>query len=223
MKKINQYIDHTLLKPDAIQAQIQKLCEEAIEHHFYAVCVQPYYVRFCKKLLSKSSVKVCTVIGFPLGANHPEIKKAETLQALADGADEIDMVLNIGELKAGHDQNVLSDIQKVVNATHQGKKICKVIIETSLLNTDEKIRACRLVSEAKADFIKTSTGFSGGGATVADIELFKKNVSSEVKIKASGGVKTYADAIAMIEAGASRLGTSSGIALTQGQTASGSY
>lgn len=210
MNNISLMIDHTLLKPDATKEMIKKLCLEAIEYKFGAVCVNPYYVRYCKGLLIDTDVKVATVIGFALGANTKEIKAMETKDAIENGADEIDMVINIGALKS-HDYSVVEeDIKSVVNAANN-KALVKVIIETCLLTDEEKKTACRLALEAGADYVKTSTGFSTGGAKVEDIKLMKSVVGDKLGIKASGGIKDLKTATELIEAGATRLGTSSGI------------
>ena len=210
MNNISLMIDHTLLKPDATKEMIKKLCLEAIEYKFGAVCVNPYYVKYCKGLLIDTDVKVATVIGFALGANTKEIKAMETKDAIENGADEIDMVINIGALKS-HDYSVVEeDIKSVVNAANN-KALVKVIIETCLLTDEEKKTACRLALEAGADYVKTSTGFSTGGAKVEDIKLMKSVVGDKLGIKASGGIKDLKTATELIEAGATRLGTSSGI------------
>lgn len=219
---LNQYIDHTLLKADATENQIKQLIKEAKEYNFKSVCINPYYVKLAAQELKNSAVKVCTVIGFPLGANTKEIKVAETKQAILDGATEIDMVINIGALKDKKDQIVLSEIQAIRKECHKDI-VLKVIIECSLLTEEEKILACKLVSTAKADFIKTSTGFANGGATIDDIKLMKANISSTVAIKASGGVKTQEQALAMINAGASRIGTSNGVTIVTNQAAKNNY
>ncbi|GGK18479.1 deoxyribose-phosphate aldolase [Caldalkalibacillus thermarum] len=220
MDQLAAYIDHTLLKPDATQQEIDKLCEEARQYQFASVCVNPTWVKRCAQQLKDTPVKVCTVVGFPLGANTSTIKAAETEQALADGAQEVDMVINIGTLKSGQHHAVEEDIKAVVKAT-QGKAVVKVIIETALLTDEEKIIACQLSKRAGADFVKTSTGFLGGGATVADVELMKKTVGDTLGVKASGGIRDYATAIAMIKAGATRLGASAGVAIVTGAKASG--
>ena len=209
--KLNKMIDHTLLKADARKDQIVTLCNEAKEYDFASVCVNSGWVSLCKKLLEGSDVKVCTVVGFPLGAMSTAAKAFEAKQAVADGADEIDMVLNIGALKDGNDELVQKDIEAVVEAV-SGKCI-KVILETCLLNKDEIVRACKLCMNAKADFVKTSTGFSTSGATVEDVKLMKDTVKDQCKVKAAGGVRTFADMEAMIAAGADRIGTSKGIQL----------
>ena len=216
-----QYIDHTLLKPEARLEQIQKLCDEALSFGFFSVCVNSSYVSVCTEKLKASKVKVCAVVGFPLGMMDTKSKAFEAETAIANGAGEIDMVINIGALKDARYDYVRDDIHAVVVAA-KGKTV-KAIIETSLLTREEKIKACELSREAKAHFVKTSTGFNGGGATVEDIELMKKAVDSKLEVKASGGVKDSAQAFAMIAAGATRLGTSSGVALVQGQKSQGGY
>ncbi len=211
--KLNKYIDHTLLKADASKKEITKLCKEAKKYNFASVCVNPYYIKLAKKLLSGTTVKVCTVIGFPLGQMTTEAKVFEAIDAIKKGAKEVDMVLNIAALKDKNLTYVTNEISKIKNVCHKNHAILKVIIETCLLTKQEKINACKCVSKAKADFIKTSTGFSTSGATVADVELMKKYVSKNVKIKAAGGIRSYQDAINMIKAGANRLGTSKGVML----------
>lgn len=215
------YIDHTLLKPDARLAQIQKLCEEALQFHFFSVCVNSIFVETCARLLAGSKVQVCSVVGFPLGAMETTAKAFEAEQAVRMGAGEIDMVLAIGALKDQRYDEVRADIRAVVTAA-AGCKV-KVILETSLLGLDEKIMACRLSEEAGAAFVKTCTGFGGGGATVEDIMLMRQTVSAGIGVKASGGIKDKAQALALIRAGASRLGTSSGVFLIQGQASGGGY
>lgn len=213
----NKYIDHTLLKADATQPQIEKLCQEAKTYDFASVCVNPYWVPFCTKQLRGSDVKVCTVIGFPLGASATAIKVLEAKDAIANGATEIDMVLNIGELKAGHHEAVQKDIQAVVDAA---KGYCvKVILETCLLSKEEIKTACKLCVAAGATFVKTSTGFSTAGATVEDVRLMKETVKNHCQVKAAGGVRGYADMEKMIAAGADRIGTSAGVALMKEKTA----
>ena len=211
MKNLNKYIDHTNLKPFATTADIEKLCSEAKENNFASVCVNPCNVPLAKKLLDGSDVEVCTVIGFPLGQNTTEIKVAETKKALEDGCQEFDMVINIGALKDGKQDFVRDEIAAVVKAA-EGNTV-KVIIETGLLTDEEKAIATRLSCEAGAHFVKTCTGVSQGVATVEDIKLMKQNVTGNVLLKASAGIKTYEDALALIEAGADRLGTSSGISI----------
>ena len=208
-KEIAKYIDHTLLKPDANIKDIEKLSNEADNYNFASVCVNPHYIKYCAEKLKDSAVKVVSVIGFPLGANTTEIKKAEVIQAVKDGADELDMVINIGSLKSGDYENVSQDIKSVVEVA-EGKCV-KVIIETCLLTESEKIKACKLSKKAGANFVKTSTGFSSNGATIEDVKLMKKVVGEKMQVKASGGIHSYEEAIAMIEAGASRLGASAGV------------
>ena len=219
--KLNKFIDHTILKPETTQEQVEKILSEAKEYDFASVCVNPTWVSLAAESLKDSDVKVCTVIGFPLGANTSAVKAFETEDAIANGADEIDMVINIGALKAGNDALVLDDIKAVVDAS--GDKLVKVIIEACLLTDDEKVRACQLSKEAGADYVKTSTGFSSGGATVADVALMRKTVGPDMGVKASGGARSYEDAIAFIEAGASRIGASSGVAIMNGAQADGDY
>ncbi len=217
--KLNTYIDHTNLKPAATRSDIEKLCSDAREWEFASVCVNPCNVSLAKELLAGSSVMTCTVIGFPLGQNTTAVKVAETEQAYADGCDEFDMVINIGKLKDGCTAYVRDEIVAVVKAA-QGKTV-KVIIETGLLTDEEKATATRLSCEAGAHFVKTCTGVSVGAATVDDIKLMKAAVTPGVKLKASAGIRCYEDAMALIEAGADRLGTSAGIAIITGQPASG--
>ncbi len=209
-------IDHTLLKPDATQDQIAQLCFEARKYGFASVCVNPTWVELCAKLLEGSSVKVCSVIGFPLGATAPEVKAFETQNALDHGAGEIDMVINIGALKARDLDLVARDIGGVVTTSHARGAIVKVIIEAVLLTDEEKTIACLLAKEAGADFVKTSTGFASGGATVHDVALMRKAVGPEMGVKAAGGVRTYEDAEKMIKAGATRIGASAGVKIVQG-------
>lgn len=209
-------IDHTLLKPDATPDQIAQLCFEARKHGFASVCVNPAWVPLCAQLLQGSPVKVCTVIGFPLGATAPEVKAFETQNAIDHGATEIDMVLNIGALKARDLDMAARDIRGVVAAAHARGPIVKVILETALLTDEEKTIACLIAKEAGADFVKTSTGFSGGGATVHDVALMRRVVGPAMGVKASGGVRTYEDAESMIKAGATRIGASAGVKIIQG-------
>ena len=211
---ISRSIDHTLLRPDATITQIHMLVEEAKQHRFFSVCVNPSYVATCADLLKGSGVQVCTVIGFPLGANSTAVKAFETVHANKDGADEVDMVINIGALKSQKLLLVEEDIREVVYAAEG--KVVKVIIETSLLNNDEKIIACQLAEKAGANFIKTSTGFSGSGATIEDVILIKENVSTTIGIKASGGIKDLESAKKFLAAGATRLGTSAGVTIVKG-------
>lgn len=210
-----KYIDHTLLKAVATPKDIEKLCAEAKANNFASVCVNTCYVPLAAKLLANSSVKTCCVVGFPLGAMSIASKTQEAINAVKDGANEVDMVVNIGAIKAGDWAYVKSDIESIAQAV-RGKALLKVIIETCLLTDEEKVKVCTVAKIAGADFVKTSTGFSTGGATVEDIRLMRATVGPDMGVKASGGVKTYEDAIAMIEAGATRLGSSSGISIVQG-------
>ncbi|MBR2669017.1 MAG: deoxyribose-phosphate aldolase [Solobacterium sp.] len=207
----NKYIDHTLLKPESTPQDIEKICLEAKEYDFASVCIQPCYVKMAYGLLKDTDVKVCTVIGFPLGANTTETKIREACQAVEEGAGEIDMVINIGALKAGDTVYVTEEIRRIKEAI--GDLVLKVIIETCLLTDEEKVLACQCAVNAGADFVKTSTGFSKGGATVADVRLMKQTVGDRCQVKASGGIRTPEDFEAMVEAGATRIGTSSGIKL----------
>lgn len=215
-------IDHTLLKQDATQDQILKICKEAKEYVFASVCVNPTWVQYCAELLKGTEVKVCTVIGFPLGASTSATKAFETKDAIENGATEIDMVINIGALKDGKFDFVRQDISAVVNAA-KDQAIVKVIIETCLLTDEEKVKACELSVEAGADFVKTSTGFSTGGALVEDIALMRKTVGPELGVKASGGVRSLEDMKKMIAAGATRIGASSGVAIVNGIISDSNY
>ncbi|WP_139993207.1 deoxyribose-phosphate aldolase [Kurthia sp. Dielmo] len=208
----SKYIDHTLLKADATQSMIEKLAQEAKKHDFASVCVNPYWVPLCAKLLAGTDVKVCTVIGFPLGANTTATKVFETQNAIENGATEVDMVINIGELKNNNLDVVQQDIEAVVNAA-KGKALTKVIIETALLTKEEIIAVSKLVTNAKAEFIKTSTGFSTAGATAENVKLMADSTGTEVAVKASGGVRTQEDFEVMVSAGATRVGASNGVAL----------
>ena len=208
-------IDHTILKPIAQRADIERVCAEARKYGFCSVCINPVWVAYAKQLLKGSDVKVCTVIGFPLGANTSAVKAYETKDALNNGADEIDMVINIGALKDKDYDTVLADIQAVRQAC-QGHTL-KVIIETSQLTDDEKVKACEISAQAGADFVKTSTGFTGGGATAADVALMKKSIPAHMQVKASGGVRTREDFDAMVSAGATRIGASSGVQIVEGK------
>jgi deoxyribose-phosphate aldolase len=219
---IAKMIDHTLLKPDATKEQIVKLCEEAKQYNFASVCVNPTWVATAAELLKGTDVNVCTVIGFPLGANTPETKAFEAKDAIEKGAAEVDTVINIGALKDGNDELVERDIRAVVDAA-KGKALVKVIIEACLLTEEEKVRACELAVKAGADYVKTSTGFSTGGATVEDVALMRKTVGPDIGVKASGGVRDLQGAEAMIQAGATRIGASSGVAIVQGKTATTDY
>ncbi len=215
-RDLARYIDHTILRPDATEAQIRQLCAEALEFGFRSVCLNPTWVSLASELLRRSEVLVCSVVGFPLGATLPEIKATESRHAIRNGAREIDMVINVGALKSGNDALVLRDIRAVVEACRDGSAVCKVILETALLSDDEKRRACELARTARAHFVKTSTGFSTGGATVADVALMSSVVrGAGMEVKASGGIRSYSDAKAMIEAGATRLGASASIAIVQ--------
>jgi deoxyribose-phosphate aldolase len=221
--ELSKYIDHTLLKPDATSEQIKSLCEEAAKYGFFSVCLNPQYIKFAKSMLVNTEVKICTVVGFPLGASTTETKVFETQNAIAHGADEIDMVLNIGAVKSKNWSLVENDIEQVVKMAHQHGKLIKVIFETCLLNDEEKIKCCQICSSVKADFVKTSTGFSNGGATLEDVKLMKSNISQGVSVKASGGVRDLETAKAFIAAGAARLGTSSGVNIVQGSSSNSSY
>lgn len=215
-EQVAKLIDHTLLKAEATPADVEKLCAEAKKFGFWSVCVNSSYVKQAKALLRDTRVKVCAVVGFPLGAMEPQIKAMETRKALRDGAGEIDMVINIGALKAKDDATVLRDIRGVVENCKDGRALCKVILETSLLNEEEKIRACQLSMKAGADFVKTSTGFSTGGATADDIALMARTVAPrKLGVKASGGIRTYADVVKMVNAGATRVGCSSSVKIME--------
>ena len=213
--ELAKHIDHTLLRTDAQRADVAKLVEEAKAYHFASVCVSPIWVSFVSEALRDTGVKTCTVIGFPQGATPSAVKAFETKQAIADGADEVDMVIAVGKLKDGDDAYVKSDIEAVVRAA-RGKALTKVIIETCLLTDEEKRRACLLAKEAGADFVKTSTGFAAGGATAADVKLMRESVGETMGVKAAGGIRSRADAEAMLAAGATRLGTSSGVQIVEG-------
>ena len=213
IKNLARYIDHTLLKPEASLKDIEKLCAEARDHNFYAVCVNGSWVTQARHFLDGSEVKVATVVGFPLGATDADTKRFETEAAIDNNAQEIDVVINIGRLKDGDDEYVLRELRDVVEAA--AERPVKVIIETCLLTSAEKIRACRIVLDAGAQFVKTSTGFSTGGATIADVKLLREIVGEKFGVKAAGGIRDTQTALAMIEAGASRLGTSSGVAIVR--------
>ena len=212
---LNKYIDHTVLKADTPKAKVQQIIDEAIQYDFMSVCINPTWVSFAAEKLAATDVKVCTVIGFPLGASTSAVKAFEAKDAIANGADEIDMVINIGALKSRNLKLVEDDIKAVVEAS--GSKLVKVIIETCLLTDEEKVEACQLAKLAGADFVKTSTGFSTGGATIEDIELMREAVGPIMGVKASGGARTLEAAKAFIKAGATRIGTSSGVAIMKGQ------
>ena len=221
-QQLAKIIDHTILKPEATKEQVEKLCKEALEYHFASVCINPTNVELAAKLLKGSDVKVCTVIGFPLGANTMEVKAFETKDAIEKGAEEVDMVINIGRLKDKDYDYVERDIKAVVDAA--GKKaLTKVIIETCLLTDEEKVKACELAKKAGADFVKTSTGFSKGGATPEDIKLMRDTVGEDMGVKASGGVRTREDACAVIENGANRIGASASIAICEGTESNSTY
>lgn len=212
--ELNRTIDHTLLKPEATPDQIEQLCEEALEYHFYSCCVNTSFASQVHGKLAGSDVKTCCVVGFPLGAMSTQAKLAETRIALEDGADEIDMVIHVGALKSGDSHYVEAEIRALKEAV--GDKVLKVIIETSLLTREEKILACQLAVQAGADFVKTSTGFTGHGATVEDVRLMRSTVGDRAKVKAAGGIHTREEALAMLEAGADRIGASAGIQIVQG-------
>jgi deoxyribose-phosphate aldolase len=211
MTNLNEYIDHTLLKPEATKEQVEKLCEEAIEHSFKSVCINPYYIPVAKKILFGKTPLVCTVIGFPLGMNTTETKVYETAKAIDDGADEIDMVINIGAMVDGDYETVKADIAAIHEVTNDKNKLLKVIFETSKLTNEQIQKACEICVEVGVEFVKTSTGFGGGGATLEHIKLMRETVGADMGVKASGGVRDKETAMRMIEAGATRIGTSSGI------------
>lgn len=216
MEKMNYaaMIDHTLLKPEATKEQVRTICEEAVKYGFHSVCVNSSFVYYCASLLKNTDVKVCTVIGFPLGAMSTAGKAAEAKAAVADGAGELDMVIHVGMIKSGDWDYVRQDIASVVEAA-DGQALVKVILETCLLTDEEKEKACRICLEAGADYVKTSTGFSSGGATVEDVALMRRTVGDKAGVKASGGIRTLADVKAMTRAGASRIGASAGIAIVK--------
>ncbi|TDM35730.1 deoxyribose-phosphate aldolase [Macrococcoides canis] len=216
-----KYIDHTALKPETTKAQIDQLAQEAREYGFMSVCVNPTHVQYAKSLLEGTDVLVCTVVGFPLGANTPAVKAFETKDAIDNGAGEVDMVINIGALKDKDYDLVAEDIKAVVEAA--GDVTTKVIIETALLTDEEKVKACEIAKAQGADFVKTSTGFSTGGATKEDIALMRKAVGPDMGVKASGGVRSYEDVMAMIDAGATRIGASAGVQILKGEDAKGDY
>lgn len=219
---INRYIDHTALKAETTVSQIEKLCAEAREHDFFSVCVNSYYVKKAAQLLSGSTTSVCTVVGFPLGASTMETKRFEAMKAVAEGAKEIDMVINVSAIKSNEWQYVLDDMSSLAQVTHQQGALLKVILETCLLNEEEKRKACELAVKAGVDFVKTSTGFSTGGATVEDIKLMRSIVGN-LGVKASGGIRDAETARKMIEAGATRLGTSASVEIMKGLTSTASY
>jgi deoxyribose-phosphate aldolase len=214
-KAVASVIDHTLLKPDATRDDVARLCQEARQFGFVSVCVNPYWVRFAAELLADSSVNVGTVVGFPLGANDPPIKLAEAQRALSNGAEQLDIVQNIGALRSQQLDLVCKEIADVAALAHSQGAILKVILETSLLTGDEKVTACNLAAEANADFVKTSTGFSTGGATLEDVKLLRQTVGTSIGVKASGGIRTLAALRLMVSAGANRIGTSSGVSIVR--------
>lgn len=208
-------IDHTLLKPETTSAQIRRLCEEALQYKFASVCTNPFFVPLAAELVRGSLVKVCSVAGFPLGATTTDAKVFEAQEAIQHGAREVDMVMNVGALKSGDDAVVEADIRRVADACHRGNAICKVILESCLLTDAEKIRGCKIAVRADADFVKTSTGFNAGGATVEDVALMRATVGPGIGVKASGGIRTLDDLQRMVAAGATRIGTSSGVKIMQ--------
>ncbi len=216
-KNIAAMIDHTILKPEATPDDITKLCEEAKKYKFASVCVNTSYVALCHELLKDCDIKVCTVIGFPLGATTTEVKKFEAEQAISQGADEVDMVINIGRLKAGDYDYVYNDLFQVIQTAKKKRVISKVILETALLTDEEKIQACLLVKKAGADFVKTSTGFSKGGATVGDVALMKYVVGADIGVKAAGGIRTREEAEALVASGADRIGASASVKIVLGE------
>jgi len=220
--EVAPYIDHTLLKPEATREQVDKLCAEAVEYGFYSVCVNTTWTAYCARKLRGKGVKVCTVVGFPLGAMDSRAKSFETRSAVENGADEIDMVMNVGALKSGDLKTVEEDIRWVLRACRQNT-ILKVIIENALLTDEEKVLACQIAKRAGAHYVKTSTGFASSGATVEDIALMRRTVGLEMGVKAAGGVRSYEDAVAMIQAGASRIGASSSVAIVTGAKSQSSY
>ncbi len=221
--EIASFIDHTLLKPDASEAEILKVCSEAAEYQFKSVCVNPVWVKTVTTALKGSGVLTCSVVGFPLGATPTDVKAFEARGAVLDGADEVDMVINIAAARADDKGALVDDIRAVAEAVHASDAILKVIIETALLSDSQKVLACEAAVEAGADFVKTSTGFNGGGATVEDVALMRRTVGPDLGVKASGGVRSLADAQAMIAAGATRIGASSGIAIVKGEQGSSAY
>jgi len=214
-RQIAAWIDHTLLKPEATAAQVRVLCQEAMQYHFASVCINPVYIPLACGLLKDAPEAICSVVGFPLGALLPEFKVYETLGCLNAGASEIDMVINIGALKSEAFGLIMNEIQAVTQTAHNQGAITKVILETALLTRREKILACLISKAAGADFVKTSTGFGTGGATIEDVELMRRVVGSDMGVKAAGGIRSYTDAIAMIKAGANRLGASAGVKIVQ--------
>ncbi len=222
-KNLARKIDHTLLKPEATEDEIRELCAEAKKYDFASVCINPGYVSLCSQLLKGTNVKVCTVIGFPLGATTTETKRFEAEQAISNGAEEIDMVINIGRLKQGDYDYVFHDVNQVVLAAKKHGDVCKVILETALLTDEEKIKACIICKHAGADFVKTSTGFSKGGATAGDVALMKFVVGSSVGVKASGGIRSREDAEKMVASGADRIGASASVKIVLGEKSEANY
>jgi deoxyribose-phosphate aldolase len=220
--ELARYIDHTLLKPEATEDQVSKLCDEAAKYHLYSVCVNSSWAEFCARKLGGTGVKVCAVVGFPLGAMDSRAKAFEARTAIANGAQEIDMVMNVGAMKAKNLKLVREDMLAVRRACRAGI-VLKVILETCMLTDEEKVLACQIAKDVEADFVKTSTGFNKAGATVEDVALMRKTVGPTMGVKAAGGVRSYEDAVAMIAAGATRLGTSSGVLLVTGQKLAGGY
>lgn len=215
VERLSRAIDHTILKPDVTLTMIETLCKEAMKYNFASVCVNPFFVEFVAHLLSASHVKVCTVIGFPLGANTTRIKVLEASNAISNGAEELDIVLSIGSLISGDNQAVLEDLSTIISVAAAKKVTSKVIIETCLLNHAQKLDACAIVTEVGADFIKTSTGFSSSGATVDDVKLLRANIGTKTNVKASGGIREADFALALMDAGAERIGTSSGVKMIE--------
>ncbi len=222
-KSLAGKIDHTILKPEATSKEVSSLCEEAKKYHFASVCVNSSFVPLCTEILKGTDVKVCTVIGFPLGAVTTEVKRFEAEQAIYNGAQEIDMVINVGRLKEGNYDYVFNDVNEVVSVAKKNNAICKVILETALLTDEEKIKACVICKNAGANFVKTSTGFSKGGATAGDVALMKYVVGSEIGVKASGGIRSKEDAEKMIASGADRIGASASVAIVSGVKGKSSY
>ncbi|HKF53166.1 MAG TPA: deoxyribose-phosphate aldolase [Candidatus Acidoferrales bacterium] len=214
-ENIAALIDHTILKPETTSAQVRQLCEEALQYKFASACVNPFFVPLAAELVRGSAVKVCSVAGFPLGATTTDAKVFEAQEAIQHGAHEIDMVMNVGALKSGDDTSVEDDIRRVADACHRGNAICKVILENCLLTDEEKIRACKVAVRAGADYVKTSTGFNANGATVDDVGLMRATVGPKIGVKASGGIRTLEDLQKMVAAGATRIGTSSGVKIIQ--------
>lgn len=222
-KSLASKIDHTMLKPDATPDEIRELCEEAKKYFFASVCVNPGYVSLCSELLKGTDVRICTVVGFPLGSTTTEVKRFETEQAIKNGATEIDMVINVGRLKQGDHDYVENDVTQVVNVSKQNNSLCKVIIEAALLTDEEKVKACIICKKAGADFVKTSTGFSKGGATVGDVALMKYVVGTDIGVKAAGGIRSKEEAEAMIASGADRIGASASVKIVTGYKGTDSY